>query len=204
MKLAQILPVALLLTNCAAQDSTTAPVAAPNPANAGSSPAASSGSNPEAPPGVTVPVMPEGIAIAGGQRVVLKALAKGVQIYACKAKEGAASAYEWTLKAPEAELFDDKGQKIGKHYGGPTWEAADGSKVVGKLKTKVDAPEPSAIPWLLLEAKSTEGVGVLSKVTNIQRVATVGGKAPGGGCDAAHANAETRVDYSATYYMYGP
>jgi hypothetical protein len=201
MKPAQILPVALLLTSCAAQDSTSAPVATPN---TGPSPAVSVASNPEAPPGVTVPAIPEAIAIPAGQRVLLKALAKGVQIYACKAKEGAASSYEWTLKAPEAELFDDKGQKIGKHYGGPTWEAADGSKVVGKLKTKVDAPEPTAIPWLLLETKSTEGVGVLSKVTNIQRVATVGGKAPSSGCDAAHANAETRIDYTATYYMYGP
>jgi hypothetical protein len=204
MKPAQLLPVALLLTSCAGQESTGAPTVAPNVANTGPSPASSASSNPDAKQGITVPVTPEAIAVPSGQRVVLKALAKGVQIYACKAKEGAPSAYEWTLKAPEAELFDDGGQKIGKHYGGPTWEAADGSKVVGKLKTKVDAPEPTAIPWLLLEAKSTEGAGVLSKVTNIQRVATVGGKAPPGGCDAAHANAETRVDYTASYYMYGP
>ncbi|MDP9035251.1 MAG: DUF3455 domain-containing protein [Myxococcota bacterium] len=133
------------------------------------------------------------------------AAAKGVQIYACKPKgEGAPSAYEWMLKAPEAELFDDKGQKIGKHYGGPTWESSDGSKVVGMMRSKADAPDATAIPWLLIDVKSSDGAGVLSKVKNIQRVATSGGKAPASGCDAAHTGAETRVDYSATYYMYGP
>jgi hypothetical protein len=167
-------------------------------------PATTPASNSQASPGVTPPATPDAIAIPSGQPVVLKALAKGVQIYVCKAKESAPNAYEWTLRAPEAELFDEKGQKIGKHYGGPTWESTDGSKVVGKLRAKADAPEATAIPWLLLDAMSTEGAGVLGKVKNIQRVATVGGKAPAAGCDAAHANAEARVDYSATYYMYGP
>lgn len=149
-------------------------------------------------------MIPNAIATPAAERVVLKALAKGVQLYSCKPKEGAASTFEWTLKAPEAELLDESGKKIGKHYAGPTWEALDGSKVVGKLAAKVDAPEASAIPWLLLEAKSNEGQGVLTQVKNIQRVGTVGGKAPSAGCDAAHVGAETRVDYAATYYMYAP
>jgi hypothetical protein len=148
--------------------------------------------------------MPEAIAIPSGQKILLKAVGKGFQIYVCKAKEGAANVYEWTLKAPEAELFNDNGQVIGKHYGGPTWESTDGSKVVGKLHAKADAPEATAIPWLLLDAKSNEGSGVLGSVKGIQRVATVGGKAPAEGCDGTHTNAETRVPYGATYYMYGP
>jgi hypothetical protein len=203
MKLAQAIPIWLLATGCAAQDSANAPPAAP----------ASQGSVATAPAPAPTPATQGSVAATppvdfwsfqGTQPVVLKALAKGVQVYVCKAKEGAAGAYEWTLKAPEAELFDEKGQKIGKHYGGPTWESTDGSKVVGKVRAKVDSPEATAIPWLLLDAKTTEGTGILSKVKNIQRLATVGGKAPATGCDAAHENAETRVDYTATYYMYGP
>ncbi len=197
MKLAHALPIWLLATSCAAQDSANAPPTAPAPAPAPASATASQGSVPAA-------ASTDFWNFQGTQPVLLKALAKGVQVYVCKAKEGAAGAYEWTLKAPDAELFDEKGQKIGKHYGGPTWESTDGSKVVGQLRAKVDSPEATAIPWLLLDAKTTEGTGVLSKVKNIQRLATVGGKAPATGCDAAHEKAETRVDYTATYYMYGP
>jgi hypothetical protein len=199
MKIIRLLPLSLFATGCASQSSTTAAAATPSAAT--SVPPAS---NPHAQQAVAPAATPEAIAIPSRQQVLLKASAKGVQIYACKAKEGAPAVYEWTLKAPEADLFDDQGHTIGKHYAGPTWESIDGSKVVGKLRSKVDAPDPTAIPWLLLDAKSTEGTGVLSNVKNIQRVETSGGRAPANGCDAAHGGAETRVDYAATYYMYGP
>ncbi len=39
-------------------------------------------------------------------------------------------------------------------------------------------------------------------VTNIQRVATQGGVAPGTGCDASNAGQEARVPYTADYYFY--
>lgn len=133
----------------------------------------------------------------------MKVNAKGVQIYACKAKAESASTFEWSLKAPDAELTDDAGQKVGKHYGGPTWEASDGSKVVGQKKAQVDATEAGAIPWLLVDAKSNEGQGRMSGVQSIQRVATSGGKAPADGCDAAHAGAEVKVPYTAVYYFNG-
>ena len=59
----------------------------------------------------------------------IEAFGKGVQIYACKP---AAAAYAWTLKAPEASLSDAKGNVIGKHFAGPSWQANDGSTVVGE------------------------------------------------------------------------
>ena len=136
--------------------------------------------------------------------MVLRAQARGTQTYACKAKEGGKE-YEWVSKAPEAGLFDDNGQKIGKHFGTTfTWEMGDGSRVTGKPRAKADAPESGAMPWLLFETKSTGKDGMVSKVKYIQRVATVGGQPPPTGCDAAHKNAEAHVDYSATYYMYAP
>ena len=57
--------------------------------------------------------------------------AKGVQIYVCAAKDGA---NEWALKGPEAELRDAQGQIFAKHYVGPSWEATDGSKIIGKVQ----------------------------------------------------------------------
>jgi len=62
--------------------------------------------------------------------LVGKYAAKGVQIYVCSV-EGLAN--EWEFKAPETELTDAQGRSFAKHYAGPTWEARDGSKIVGKV-----------------------------------------------------------------------
>jgi hypothetical protein len=146
------------------------------------------------------PVTPPSLAVPAGQKLVLAVLAKGDQIYRCSAKAG--GAFEWVLEAPKAELFDERGQVIGEHYAGPTWEAIDGSKVVGQVKQKADSPDQGAIPWLLVEVTSNVGAGVLAKVKSVQRVDTWGGKASKEGCDAAHAGAESRVGYRARYYFY--
>jgi len=148
------------------------------------------------------PEAPENLRPAAGQVVSLEVRANGVQIYECKASADDAKRFEWVFKAPEADLFDDTGAKVGRHYAGPTWEANDGSKVVGEMKARGDSPDPGAIPWLLLTAKATSGDGVLSRTKSIQRLSTVGGKAPAEECIAAMAGKETRVPYKAVYYFY--
>lgn len=125
--------------------------------------------------------------------------ARGVQIYACAAKPDDPTAFAWTFKAPEADLLNARGEVVGRHFAGPTWQGNDGSAVVGAVLERADAPEPGAIPWLLLEAKEHEGNGAFSTVTHVQRLDTVGGVAPVEGCDAEHAGAEARVPYEATY-----
>jgi Protein of unknown function (DUF3455) len=148
--------------------------------------------------------IPNNLKVPNQQVRLLDGLAKGVQIYVCKAQAKTTNQYEWILKAPEAILFNSKNStQIGKHYGGPTWEANDGSKLVGEVKTRANSPNANTIPWLLLEAKSHTGNGIFSKINYIQRVDTTGGKAPTYGCDANHVNTETRVNYTATYYFYG-
>jgi hypothetical protein len=87
--------------------------------------------------------------------LVGKYAAKGVQIYVCRA-EGVAN--EWEFKAPEAELTDAQGRSFAKHYAGPTWEARDGSKIVGKVLANEPAPKAGAIPWLLLSTDSSGSV----------------------------------------------
>lgn len=144
------------------------------------------------------PAVPDSLRVPEGNVVVWKAAARGWQIYRCGA-DGA-----WKLKAPDAVLRDDAGKAVGKHFAGPTWQASDGSRVVGQLAAKADAPDAGAVPWLLVAATAHSGAGVLAKVSFVQRVATSGGKAPAGGCDAAHADSDERVPYSATYYFYAP
>jgi hypothetical protein len=150
----------------------------------------------------TIPGVPETLKVPATQVLSLETQATGVQIYECKANKDDPTKFELVFKAPEAELFDSDGKKIGRHYAGPTWEANDGSKVVGEVKAKDNGPDPNAIPWLLLSAKSTSGDGVFSQTQSIQRLHTVGGKAPEEGCNQAQVGKETRVPYKAKYYFY--
>lgn len=147
--------------------------------------------------------IPSDLRVPANQQLLLTVAATGDQIYICQAKSDQPDVYEWTLKAPEALLYNERGQTIGHHYGGPTWEMEDGSQVVGQLEAKVDAPTADAIPWLLLQVKSHAGNGILSRINWIQRVNTTGGKAPIEACDASRQNKEVRIDYSADYYFYG-
>jgi hypothetical protein len=150
-------------------------------------------------------IVPENLRVPPSQWMLVESKATGVQIYECAPSKADAAKFEWTFKAPEADLFDAKGQKrIGKHYAGPSWEADDGSKVVGEVKARDDGTDPKAIPWLLLSAKSTSGTGLLATVQSIQRLETSGGKAPAEGCDKDNAGKQARVAYKATYYFYGP
>ena len=130
--------------------------------------------------------------------------ARGDQIYTCAAKPQDPAAFVWTFKAPQAELFNARGEVVGSHFAGPTWQGQDGSGVIGAVVARADAPSKNAIPWLLLEAKSHAGGGAFSTITHIQRLDTKGGVAPGKGCDATHAGEEVRVPYEATYAFYYP
>jgi len=145
--------------------------------------------------------VPDKLKPSANESLALVTYAKGVQIYECRAAKDRAGAYEWALVAPEADLFDAKGSKIGKHYAGPHWEAPDGSKIVGTVKERADAPRADAIPWLLLTAKSDGPSGSFSKFTAVQRLNTVGGVAPTAGCSRSAIGATARVPYTADYYF---
>jgi len=151
---------------------------------------------------VPAPQVPDNLRAPTTEVVLFKALGKGKQIYACKAQ--ADSQFAWVLARPDADLVDENGVKIGRHYEGPTWEAADGSKVIGQVIQRTNSPEAGAVAWLLLKAKENQGNGKFSHISYIQRVNTAGGVAPAGGCDQDHAGAEASIDYHADYFFYGP
>ena len=140
--------------------------------------------------------IPPPLAPQQGTTLLGRYAAKGVQIYVCRVK-GAAN--EWAFKAPEATLVDAEGRPFAKHYAGPTWEAPDGSKAVGKVLANEPAPKAGAIPWLLLSAESSAS-GALAGVRFVQRVNTSGGVAPSGTCPTV--GTEQRVDYTADYIFY--
>jgi opacity protein-like surface antigen len=148
------------------------------------------------------PTVPGDIQVAAGNKVFLVGHAGGVQIYRCSAT---ASGFAWSLVAPRADLYDDKGKLVATHYGGPTWEAKDGSTVVGRRVAGVTV-DPTAIPWLLIErASSAAGPdgGRLAGTTYIQRIATTGGLPPAAAsCDATTAGGVVEVAYTGDYHFW--
>ena len=149
--------------------------------------------------------VPEQLKPGANESLAMITVAKGVQIYECRASHDRTAEYGWVFVAPEAELFDATGtKKIGKHYAGPHWEAADGSRIVGAVKERAEAPAAGSIPWLLLATKSVGPEGSFSRVTSVQRLHTVGGTPPKGGCFEAEAGTQVRIGYSADYYFFAP
>lgn len=146
----------------------------------------------------TTPI-PAALAVPAGNRLALSLFARGTQNYACR--QAADGSFAWTFVEPVAELFGPSGHVAGHHYAGPTWEAKDGSTVVG-ARVAGATVDPTAIPWLLLQATANTGHGRFAKVTYIQRLDTVGGLAPATGCDAEHAAATVEVDYTAKYAFF--
>jgi hypothetical protein len=148
------------------------------------------------------PEVPTAIEVEDGHKVFLVGHATGVQVYRC---DIVPAGYAWALVAPRATLTDDRGRSISTHFGGPTWQANDGSAVVGRRVDGVTV-DPTAIPWLLIAADSSSAGPDGDRLTNtsfIQRTATSGGLAPAASdCDAAGEIVE--VPYTADYHFWKP
>jgi hypothetical protein len=148
---------------------------------------------PPSPTGVPDQITPD----VGSNKVFLIGQGVGVQIYTCNGSV-------WSSAVPRADLFDDNGKLIIKHFAGPSWQAADGSKAVGTVVDKV-TPDETAIPWVLLSAKTTPGADGdrLVDTTFIQRLYTTGGlQPPAADCNAATAGTVVESPYTAEYVFW--
>src|SRR6185295_10255941 len=114
--------------------------------------------------------LPDAIA-APGETVVLTLHAEGAQVYECKAASDGKLA--WAFREPIATLLLD-----------------------GKTVGNAPAETASDIPWLKLTVTSGRGTGILSGVTTVQRINTIGGKLEGE-CDkpGTYRNAPYSADY---------
>ena len=140
--------------------------------------------------------VPDQIQPGDGNKVFLIGHGVGVQIYTCNGSV-------WSSAVPRADLFDDNGMLIITHFG-PTWRAKDNSTARGAVVDKVTVDE-TAIPWVLLSAKTTAGSDGdrLVDTSFIQRLDTTGGLTPpAADCNAATANTEVEVPYTAEYVFW--
>jgi hypothetical protein len=138
--------------------------------------------------------------VPAGNRLVLSVHAKGDQIYQCKLEQGQ---YAWQLVAPDARLLDDKGEIVGKHFKGPSWQLNSGSLLTGRLLAKQDKAQEGAVAWLLLAVAENNGAGILSGAKFIKRINTQAGLPPEMVCNTNHLGLEKRIPYQADYVFYG-
>jgi hypothetical protein len=135
-----------------------------------------------------------------GNVEVMRAYARGVQMYVSVENPNLPGTYVWKFVAPVAILANNGGRDFGTHYAGPTWQADNtGSSVKG---TRVDGlrVDPTAIDWLLLSGRDHAGKGMFSKISYIQRIDTAGGLAPS--YAPTSAGIEVSIPYTATYVFF--
>lgn len=152
--------------------------------------------------GPSEPEVPSVVAVPEGNKLFRVGYAVGVQIYSCNATPGG---FGWAFVAPRANVYNHRGKLIMTHFAGPTWQAKDGSFVVGRREAGVNV-DPTAIDWLLLSVASTSAGpdgDQLAGTTFIQRIATSGGVAPNAEeCNADTAGSQAEVPYTADYYFW--
>lgn len=145
------------------------------------------------PHGPQLPPAAAALQVPPGHVVTRRCFAVGVQIY-----QWNATAQSWVFQGPQALLFPSgaAGHAVGVHFAGPTW-VLGGATIVGAPIASY-AADPTAIPWLLLAATGT-GQGPLADTVYVQRLATVGGRAP---ARTGTPGEIAQVPYLAQYWFY--
>jgi hypothetical protein len=144
--------------------------------------------------------------VPAGHKVAMETVGSGEITYECKAKAAMAGEFEWVFVGPQAVLKDRMGTAVGKYYGPPaTWEAMDGSRITA-TQLAVAPAGAGNIPLQLVKANAAmggkDGMGAMTGISHIQRVATRGGVAPALPCAAASMGQRQVVAYQADYVFW--
>jgi Protein of unknown function (DUF3455) len=146
--------------------------------------------------------LPDPIKVPAGHTVAMQTVGTGNITYECREKADMAGQTAWVFVGPDAKLMDRSGKQVGKYYGPPaTWEAMDGSKVTA-TQLAVAPAGAGNLPLQLVKANPAMGMGAMSGVTYIQRVALKGGVAPAGACTMANKGEKQSVRYQADYIFW--
>jgi hypothetical protein len=152
----------------------------------------------------SVPEVPAAIATPHGVGgAFLAAQVRGTQLYRCgEVIDGEARAWRFIPKETVAILYEHRTMAVlGEQRGPSTWQFADGSNVEGVVLREA-SPDSSALPWQLFSAVASARGGLFSEPLYVQRLHTVGGRAPSEGCDEATAGELRSVAFSAEDYFF--
>ena len=147
--------------------------------------------------------LPDAVKVPAGNRVAMETVGMGDITYECRDKANAPGMTEWVFVGPNAVLNDRSGKQVGKYYGPPaTWEAMDGSKLPA-TQLAVAPSGPTSLPYQLVKANPAMGMGAMTGVTYIQRVALTGGVAPTSmPCTPMTKGQKATVKYKADYIFW--
>ena len=141
-----------------------------------------------------IPPQCSNLQVPFGNKITSHLYALGVQVYRWNGTS-------WDFVAPIAYLYANNSyqEKVGFHYADRTGGSKSGSKVVA-AKLADCSTDSNSIPWLLLQTVSTEGSGIFTKVTYIQRINTQGGLSPT--TPGSFIGEVAKIPYTAEYYFY--
>ncbi len=159
---------------------------------------------PQADPAFNPMALPAAVQVPPGHTIALQTVGSGEITYECRDKAAMAGEMEWAFVGPTATLKDRQGRNVGRYFGPPaTWAASDGSAITG-TQLAVAPASAGAIPLQLVKANPATGMGMMSGISHIQRVATRGGVAPAMPCNASTKGQRQVVQYQADYIFWKP
>ena len=173
---------------------------------------------------ITVPPIPDNLALPAGHTPYLKTSAAGTQNYVCLPGPNGPA---WTFQGPQATVYlvfpwfgNEVRQQVMTHFlsanpmeGGrarPAWHhSADSSTVWGKGTAESLDPtfvKPNSIAWLRVEIAGAQrgpmGGSAIMQTTFIHRLNTSGGVKPTTGCDDSAYGRIAFVPYTTDYFFY--
>jgi hypothetical protein len=97
------------------------------------------------------------------------------------------------------DLLDEEGNVVG-HHESNSWAMRDGGQVSAEPIASI--PRSNGSSWVLLQAASHEGGGLMGSAQFVQQLHTIGGP-PAALAHVATLGTQFRAAYSADYYFYG-
>lgn len=152
-------------------------------------------------PTIDTSAVAEAVRVPAGQFIKFILTAKGDVTYQCQSVTNNTTQFAWSEGAPSASLTLPNGRSVGRFYGGPTWEADDGSSVTARVIASADAGAGN-MPLQLLQAVQSVGHARFNDITYIQRLRTQGGLVPRSACNVSLKNQRELVSYQADYVFY--
>lgn len=146
----------------------------------------------------------EAVRVPPGNQAVLEARGNGTLMYECQAVKRAPYEYQWLIRSPAIELTDSYGRNIkykpGTHA---SWVASDGSGATAA--EVVEVPNGShSLPLQRYKIDKSGNAGVLSNISYVQRLRTVGGQVSVKPCSAPQLGMRMAVPYEADYVFWRP
>ena len=117
-----------------------------------------------------------------GNKRVATYYAEGVQQYKAVQVGIDPVNYAWSFVGPKADLIDITNRTVGSHGAGRHWQIFSSNCIFAQAYNPpkiAPSSDVNSIDWLLLMPKiGKPATGIFANVAYIQRIATVGGKAP--------------------------